>query len=149
MEDKSRALPAFHAVNDCDTISFFGWKGKLKTSNTWTTFPTVASAFFFFFFLKNVVLRQQICHKRHLRRLSNLLCSCMKKKCSDDSECSKQRPSSQQCKAINTLLHRAPRMPSPSAWGWTKGEGQPWQPLWTILRQAEDSYCELIHYGCK
>ena len=22
--DKSRALPAFHAVTDCDTVSFFG-----------------------------------------------------------------------------------------------------------------------------
>ena len=30
MEDKSRALPAFHAATDCDTVSFFGWKGKLK-----------------------------------------------------------------------------------------------------------------------
>ena len=28
--DKSRALLAFHAVTDCDTVSFFGWKGKLK-----------------------------------------------------------------------------------------------------------------------
>ena len=28
--DKSRALPAFHALTGCDTVSFFGWKGKLK-----------------------------------------------------------------------------------------------------------------------
>ena len=27
---KSRALPAFHAVTECDTVSFFGWKVKLK-----------------------------------------------------------------------------------------------------------------------
>ena len=46
-------------------------------------------------------------------------------------------------------LHRAPRLPSPSAWGWTKDEGQPRKPLWTTLRQAEDSYYELIHCGCK
>jgi len=26
--DKSRASPAFHAVTDCDTVSFFGWNGK-------------------------------------------------------------------------------------------------------------------------
>ena len=35
-EDKSRALPAFHAVTDCDTVSFFGRKGKtggLKHTN--------------------------------------------------------------------------------------------------------------------
>ena len=28
--DKSRALLAFHAVTECDTVLFFGWKGKLK-----------------------------------------------------------------------------------------------------------------------
>ena len=28
--DKSRALPAFHAVTDCDTVSFFCWNGKTK-----------------------------------------------------------------------------------------------------------------------
>ena len=28
--DKSRALPAFHAVTECVTVSFLGWKGKLK-----------------------------------------------------------------------------------------------------------------------
>ena len=32
--DKSRALPAFHVVTDCDTVSFFGWEGKLKARNT-------------------------------------------------------------------------------------------------------------------
>ena len=28
--DKSRTLPVFHAVTDCDTVSFFGWNGNLK-----------------------------------------------------------------------------------------------------------------------
>ena len=28
--DKSRTLPAFHAVSDCDTVSFFGLNGNLK-----------------------------------------------------------------------------------------------------------------------
>ena len=28
--DKSRALSAFHVVTDCDTVSFFGWKGKTE-----------------------------------------------------------------------------------------------------------------------
>ena len=58
----------------------------------------------------------------HLRRLSNLLCSCMKrtvqwqqwmqqgKSCSPNEE----KPST------HTYLHRAPRLPSPFARGWTK-----------------------------
>ena len=28
--DKSRAFSAFHTITGCDTVSFFGWKGKLK-----------------------------------------------------------------------------------------------------------------------
>ena len=28
--DKLRVLPAFHAVTECQMVSFFGWKGKLK-----------------------------------------------------------------------------------------------------------------------
>ena len=28
--DKSRPLPAFHAVTECVTVSFLGWKGKQK-----------------------------------------------------------------------------------------------------------------------
>ena len=44
--DKSRAFSAFHALTVCDTVSFFGWKGKLKARNIWTAFPTVMLAFF-------------------------------------------------------------------------------------------------------
>ena len=36
-------------------------------------------------------------------------------------------------------LHREPRLPSPSAWGWTKDDGQPCKPVWTTLCQAVDS----------
>ena len=43
--DKSRVLHSFHAVTGCNTLSFFGRKGKLKAWNTWTAFPTVTSAF--------------------------------------------------------------------------------------------------------
>ena len=32
----------------------------------------------------------------------------------------RQKLFSQRCKAINTYLHRAPRLPSPSTWGWTR-----------------------------
>ena len=28
--DKSRVLPAFYTVTECDMVSLFGWKGKLK-----------------------------------------------------------------------------------------------------------------------
>ena len=98
---------------------------------------------------QKLVLRKRICHKMHLRRLSSLLCSCMKtnKQCSDNSECSKAKavlPTMQNHQHI--YLHSAPRLPSPSAWGWTKdNHGN----HYGHLRQAEDSYYEPMHCGCK
>ena len=44
--DKSRALPAFHAVNDCDTVSFFGWKGKTEGLKHMNCIPYSGVGFF-------------------------------------------------------------------------------------------------------
>ena len=96
----------------------------------------------------------------HLRRFSNLFCSCMKrtvqwqqwmqqgKSCSpNDAKPSRTFPTvthdalrqhtlraAYQAFVWGQCLHRAPRLPPPS--GWTKDEGQPWKPLWTTLRQT-------------
>ena len=59
-----------------------------------------------------------------------------------------QKLFSQRCKAINTYI-------SPQSTKVTisirlgMDQGQPWKPLWTTLRQAEDSYYEPIHSGFK
>ena len=44
--DKSRALPTFHAVTDCDTVSFFGWKGKTKGLKDMNCIPYSGVGFF-------------------------------------------------------------------------------------------------------
>ena len=44
--DKSRALPAFHAVTDCDTVSFFGWKGKAEGLKHMNCIPYSGVGFF-------------------------------------------------------------------------------------------------------
>ena len=44
--DKSRALPAFHAVTDCDTVSFFGWNGKTKGLKHMDCIPYSGVGFF-------------------------------------------------------------------------------------------------------
>ncbi len=44
--DKSRALPAFHAVTDCDTVSFFGWNGKTKGLKHMNCIPYSGVGFF-------------------------------------------------------------------------------------------------------
>ena len=138
--DKSRALSAFHAVTCCDKVSFFGGKGKLKAWNTWTAFPTVTSAFFELG-TEKANLSQDACDKIE----QFVVFMYEKNRAVTTVNAARQKLFSQRCKAINTYIHRAPRLSSPSAWGWTKDEGQPRKPLWTTLRQAEDSYYELIH----
>ena len=44
--DKSRTLPAFHAVTDYDTVSFFGWKGKTEGLKHMNCIPYSGVGFF-------------------------------------------------------------------------------------------------------
>ena len=42
---KCRALPVFHALTGCDTVSSFSGKGKKSMWQTWSAFPDVTAAF--------------------------------------------------------------------------------------------------------
>ena len=42
---KSRALPVFHAITGCDTVSFFCGKGKKSAWDTWSVLPEVTNVF--------------------------------------------------------------------------------------------------------
>ena len=44
-EPKSRALPVFHAVTGCDTISAFKFKGKKSAWQAWQAFAEVTDTF--------------------------------------------------------------------------------------------------------
>ena len=57
----------------------------------------------------------------------------------------RQKLFSQQCKAINTYLHRAPRLPSPSARGWTKdNHGSHYGQHFIRLRTRTTSRCTVV-----
>ena len=43
--ERSFALPAFHALTGCDTVSFFGGKSKKSVWDTWNAFPEVTRSF--------------------------------------------------------------------------------------------------------
>ena len=44
-ETTARALPFFHALTGCDTVSFFAGKGKKTALETWRVFPEATEAF--------------------------------------------------------------------------------------------------------
>jgi hypothetical protein len=43
--ERSLALPVFHALTGCDTVSFFGGKSKKRAWDTWNLFPEVTHSF--------------------------------------------------------------------------------------------------------
>ena len=161
--DKSRALPAIHAVTDHYTVSFCGRKGKLKAHGLHSQQRRQL-------FL-NMVLRKQICQMMHLRRLSNLLCPCMKrtvqwqqwmqqgKSCSpNDAKPSRTFPlhrmpfvSTLYMQRIKQLFgarvsteHQDCHFHPPGDGSRTKGNHGS-----NHYGQAEDLCYELIHCGCK
>ncbi|KAK3735626.1 hypothetical protein QZH41_007395 [Actinostola sp. cb2023] len=42
-QEKSSALPMFHAITGCDTVSFFGGRGKKTAWDVWKVFPELTS----------------------------------------------------------------------------------------------------------
>lgn len=45
--DRCKALPVFHAFTGCDTVSFFGGRGKRTAWDTWKAYDDVTPAFCF------------------------------------------------------------------------------------------------------
>ena len=42
-QDKAPVLPMFHALTGCDTVSFFGGRGKKTAWDTWMVFPELTA----------------------------------------------------------------------------------------------------------
>ena len=164
---KSLALPVFHAFTGCDTVPFFGGKGKKSAWDTWTVFPQITNAFveiagaptelsdgcvedierFVVLLydrgseLKRVdEARQQLfCqHSRDLERIPPTSAAL-----TQHTLRASYQGGHIWCQAQLTM----PVYPSPAEWGWERADG--WRPLWTTLPQAQQSCYELIHCACK
>ena len=112
-------------------------KEKLKAWNTWTAFPTVALAFL------EVGMEKANLSQNAFEKTAICCVHVWKEQCSDNSECSKAKavlPTMQSHQHI--YLHRAPRLPSPSAWGWTKdSHGSHYGQHFVRLRTRTTSLC--------
>ncbi|KAK3732423.1 hypothetical protein QZH41_018359, partial [Actinostola sp. cb2023] len=164
---RSLALPVFHALTGCDTVSFFGGKSKKSAWDTWNAFPEVTRSF-----LEIATAPDELSNNctQTIERFVVLLYDRGSQLSSvDDARqqlfCKRSRsldripPTSA---ALRQHLLRAayqgghvwsqvhvalPELPSPSEWGWEKDEF--WRPVWTTLPQAQQSCYELIHCSCK
>ena len=166
--DKATALPLFHALTGCDTVSFFGGRGKKTAWDVWKVFPELTAALGA---LKAspkeipdecmavlerfvVLLYNRTSSLTNVNEVRQELFS--KKSRSLDSIPPSRASLEQHVKRAvfqggyvwgQTLLPQ-PVLPSPSDWGW-KQRSNVWSPYWTALPQAKDTCYELIRCGCR
>eukprot|EP00057_Strongylocentrotus_purpuratus_P020933 XP_011675407.1 PREDICTED: uncharacterized protein LOC100891484 [Strongylocentrotus purpuratus] len=140
-EDKSLALPLFHAYTGCDTTSCFLAKGKKSAWRVWKSYPEVTQAFLHFVDHPFRAVDVSCEHFRHLERFTVLLYDITSNLLSVNEArrelfCKKKRsleniPPTQDAllQHIKRVLYQGgiwttcrqaqPSVPPPEGWGWT------------------------------
>ena len=168
-QEKCLALPVFHALTDCDTVSSFSGKGKRSAWETWMAYPEVTETFLAL--MKGSELVDVDAKFDTLERFVVL----MYDKTSTSASVNETRlhlfarkgrdvnnipPTrgaliqhvrravyqaghcwSQVCKPIMNL-------PLPEGWGWTRHGSGKWTVVWSHLPEASKVCAELLHCSC-
>ena len=167
--DKCIALPVFHALTGCDTVSFFGGRGKKSAWDVWKVHDAVKATFCT---LASTPTRASLddCMPA-LERFVVLLYD--RTSCEVEVNTARKHLFTQKSRSIDALpptraallehSKRAafmaghcwaqvatpcPQLPSPADWGWSKNDGG-WHVYWTALPEATQVCRELLRCGCK
>lgn len=166
-QDKASSLPMFHALTGCDTVSFFGGRGKKTAWDVWKVFPALTPILKVLKTPDDITEESLAVLERFVVLLYNRTSSLTKvnevrqelfsKKSRSLDSIPPTRAALEQHirRAVyqggyvwgQTLL-RQPVLPSPSDWGWQR-QNDLWSPYWTALPQAKNTCYELIRCGCK
>ena len=166
--DKAKALPIFHAITGCDTVSSFAGRGKKTAWAVWETFPEVTNAFLDLASAPSEISEDTLATlERYVVLLYDRTCTCSevnlarKKLFAKKSRSIEAIPPTQaalvqhvkratyqggHCWGQSLVPHCT--LPSPCDWGWVDNDGQ-FDPLWTTLPEAAKSCYELICCGCE
>lgn len=164
---KAKALPFFHALTGCDTVSFLAGKGKKTAWDVWNVFPEVTDIFVELSSVPqevsddNLLLIERFFVLLYDRTSTVMKVNSMRQHLfSKRARTLEHIPPTEAALRQHTLraayqaghiwgqtLAKQPVIPSPEGWGW-KREGD-WKPIWTTLNQAQDICYELIRCGCK
>ena len=165
--DKAAALPMFHSITGCDTVSSFAGRGKKSCWDVWRMYEpltqcllrltdapaelttediSVIQRFVVLLYGRTCELSTVNEARRHLfaqgsRSLEHIPPT--------------QGALLQHCKRAvyqggyiwGQALVPDPTLPSPANWGW-RHDGDGWQPHWTDLPEAASACHELIRCGC-
>ena len=165
---KALALPIFHALTGCDTVSFFRGRGKKTAWDVWSVFPeltpvlqTLSSS------PEDIAEESMSVLERFVVLLYDRTSNLTKvNEARQELFCKKSRDL-ERIPATRAALKQHVRravlqgglvwgqtlsptqvLPCPSEWGW-EHKGQQWSPHWTALAQAKNTCYELIKCGCK
>ena len=168
---KCIALPFFHSLTGCDTVSFFGGKSKKTSWNTWKFYDLVTPAFCALAATPStecieqwlpllerfvVLLYDRTSSLEHVNEARKELFT--KKSRTIDRLPPTQAALIQHIKRAAyqaghcwaQVMIAAPELPSPGDWGWKrKDQGCGWEAFWTALPEATQACRELICCGCK
>ena len=166
--EKSRALPMFHALTGCDTVSAFVGHGKKIAWATWNSLPELTEALLRLARVPSGISEQIMSViERFVILLFDRTSTCTdvnkaRKKLFAKNNSIKRIPPTQAAREQHvkravfqgghiwgqTLLPQ-PALPSPCSWGWIKTDDGLYQPNWTTLPEASKTCYELISCGCK
>ncbi|KAK6169757.1 hypothetical protein SNE40_020746 [Patella caerulea] len=166
--EKSRALPMFHALTGCDTVSSFARHGKKSAWTAWNLVPDLTGA------LLTLATAPTCIPDKTFTTIERFVIK-MYDKASMDTEINSARKTmfmknnslpgipptraalEQHIKRATyqgghvwgqTLIAQA-ELPSPTDWGWIRNDEGLYKPLWTTLPEAAKSCSELISCKCK
>jgi hypothetical protein len=165
---KSLALPMFHALTGCDTVSCFYGKGKKTAWAAWDSYPAASEAFI------DITAVDTDISKATLSVLERFIIVTYDRT-SDCTELDTARKNlfTKKSKSLDSLpptsnaflqhvkravlqaghcwshaLEKQPAQIDPSKWGWFKDENR-WLPLWITIPEVTQSCRELISCTCK
>ena len=163
-------LPMFHALTGCDTVSFFGGRGKKTAWGVWNVYTDVTPAFCAlaarptpqtidtwierverFVVLLYDRTSSQMCVDSARKELFT-----QKGRTIDGLPPTKaalvqhiMRAAYQAGHCWSQTMVPSPELPSPSQWGWNESTDGDWEVNWTTLPEATQACRELIRCGCK
>jgi len=166
--DKAQALPMFRSLTGCDTVSSFASHGKKTVWAVWNVLPELSRALLKLSSAPSDI-PEEVLHT--IERFVTLLYG-RTSTCTDiDKACKKlfarknnvelipptkaaleehiKRAAYQGGHVQNQMLLPAPELPPATNWEWTKSEVGLYEPHWTRLPQAAQTYHELLSCKCK
>ena len=161
-------LAMFHTLTGCDTVSFFGGRGKRTAWDTWRSYNDIRSIFVSLANTPESVESSVASLERFVILLYDRTSSL------EDINQARKHLFAQKGRSIENIpptkaalvqhIKRAvyqagycwaqattpsPVLPCPSEWGWKRKEPCSWEANWTSLPEATVACRELLRCGCK